>query len=161
MDNISTVTELRGVEPSEETGSEDISTASYKTPITEHGGVEPLEETTAEDIYTASDETPITEIGDVEPIEETAAEDNPTASYKTPDVQLIDIEKVEEKDMETIAPDSVTDSDARPGVSSETEPDVYPPEIVNWEFLIPEKFQIQDDSSEEIDTATNFKASTS
>jgi hypothetical protein len=96
-------------------------------------------ETPLEDIPAATDEVPVTETESVEPAEkETPSENIYAASDETPVTQLEAVEKAEERNVDT-----------------------SPSEIVNWEFLIPEQFQIQDDSSEDIDTATNFTDSIS
>ena len=122
-----------------ETPLEDIPAASDETLATKPENVEPAEEMPLEDISAATDEVPVTETESVEPAEkETPSENIYAASDETPVTQLEAVEKAEERNVDT-----------------------SPSEIVNWEFLIPEQFQIQDDSSEDIDTATNFTDSIS
>ncbi len=152
IDDETPVIESENVESAEDTLTVYLYTAIDKIPFTELGGGVYLsektvqgdiaivaKETPSEDISAATDEVHVTETESVEPAEkETPSENIYAASDETPVTELEAVEKAEERNVDT-----------------------SPSEMVNWEFLIPEKFQIQDDSSEDIDTATNFTDSTS
>jgi len=170
----SPVAELKETAPVEETDAEsaedDITTVADKAPGAESEDVGLPEETAGDTVASVGNEALATESGNSPQSEETAEEPITATAIETLDDKSLDDEsseetvadhipvdideipvtqsKLHEKTVETVAPVSVTASDASPTMPSATKLNAYPSKMVNWECLIPEKFQIQDETSE-------------